>query len=66
MSGRTVRFIDYVIFGDSFTFPTPSQFAVKGHIEATGAPADAHYSINPAGTVLTDEAGGGMTRVRCA
>jgi len=65
ISGRTVRFPDFVIFGDSFTFPAPNQFALKGKIEATGAPAEAHYSINAAGDVLTDEAGGGAVRVRC-
>jgi hypothetical protein len=65
VSGRTVRHPDFVIFGDRFTFPSPNQFALEGHIEATGARADAHYSINAAGNVLTDEAGGGAVRVRC-
>ena len=65
VSGRTVRHPDFVIFGDRFTFPAPNQFALEGHIEATGARADAHYSINAAGNVLTDEAGGGAVRVRC-
>ena len=65
ISGRTVRHPDFVIFGDSFTFPTPNQFALKGKVEATGAPIEAHYSIDAAGDVLTDEAGGGAVRVRC-
>ena len=65
ISGRTVRHPDFVIFGDSFTFPTADQFALKGKVEATGAPIEAHYSINGAGDVLTDEAGGGAVRVRC-
>jgi hypothetical protein len=65
VSGRTLRFSDYVIFGDKFTFSKPNQFALEGHIEKTGARADAHYSINAAGDVLTDEAGGGAVRVRC-
>ena len=66
ISGRTVRHPDFVIFGDSFTFPTPDQLALKGKIEATGAPIEAHYSINAANDELTDEAGGGAVRVRCA
>ena len=66
ISGRTVRHPDFVIFGDSFTFPTPNQVAVKGKVEATGAPIEAHYSINAANDELTDEAGGGAVRVRCA
>ena len=65
ISGRTVRHPDFVIFGDSLTQPAPDQFALKGKIEATGAPAEAHYSINAAGDVLTDGAGGGTIRVRC-
>ncbi len=65
VSGRTVRFPDYVIVGNKFTFPAPNQFALEGHIEKTGARADAHYSIDAAGDVLTDEAGGGAVRVRC-
>ena len=66
ISGRTVRHPDFVIFGESFTFPTPDQVAVKGKVEATGAPIEAHYSINAANDELTDEAGGGAVRVRCA
>lgn len=66
ISGRTVRHPDFVIFGDSVTLPAKDQFALKGKIEATGAPIEAHYSINAAGDVLTDEAGGGAVRVRCA
>jgi hypothetical protein len=66
ISGRTLRFPSHVLFGDSFTFPTPDSFAVKGTVEATGQPAEAHYSLNPQGTLLRDEAGGGTNRVRCA
>ncbi len=65
ISGRTLRFPQFVIFGDSFTFPGPNQFALKGKIETSGRPADAHYSVNTANDVLTDEAGGGAVRVRC-
>jgi hypothetical protein len=66
ISGRTVRHPDFVIFGDSVTLPASDQFALKGKIEATGAPAEAHYSIDASGKVLTDGAGGGTVRVRCA
>lgn len=66
ISGRTVRHWDFVIVGDSFSVPAPDQFALKGKIESTGAPAEAHYSINAAGDVLTDGAGGGVVLVRCA
>ena len=66
ISGRTVRHPDFVIVGDSFEIPASNEFALKGKIEATGAPAEAHYSINAAGDVLTDGAGGGYIRVRCA
>ena len=65
ISGRAVRHPDFVIFGDSVTIPATDQFALKGKIEATGAPAEAHYSINAANDVLTDGAGGGYVRVRC-
>ena len=65
ISGRTVRHPDFVISGESFTQPAPDQFALKGKIEATGARAEAHYSINAAGDILTDGAGGGTVRVRC-
>ena len=60
-----MRFTDFVIFGDSVTVPKPNEFALKGHIEATGAPAEAHYALSPDGSTLTDGAGGGTVRVRC-
>ena len=66
ISGRTVRHPDFVIVGESFATPASDEFALKGKVEATGAPAEAHYSINAAGDVLTDGAGGGYVRVRCA
>ena len=65
ISGRTLRFPTFVIFGDSFSFPEPNQFALEGKIGGTDRPAEAHYSINAAGDVLRDEAGGGTVRVRC-
>jgi hypothetical protein len=64
ISGRTVRHPNFVIFGDQVT-ASGNSFALKGHIEATGARAEAHYSLNPASNVLTDEAGGGAIRIRC-
>ena len=65
ISGRTVRHPDFVIFGDSVALPAPDQFALKGKIEETGAPAEAHYAISATGDVLTDGAGGGYIRVKC-
>lgn len=65
ISGRTVRYPTHVLFGDSFSFPAANQFAVKGKVEGTSRPAEAHYSINAGGDVLTDEAGGGAVRVPC-
>ena len=65
ISGRTVRHPDFVILGESVSIPFADQIALKGKIEATGAPAEAHYSINETNDVLTDGAGGGYIRVRC-
>ena len=66
ISGRTVRTPTAVLFGDRFTFPAPNQFALEGKYEGSGRVGAAHYSINAADDVLTDEAGGGAVRVRCA
>ena len=65
ISGRTVRFTDFVIFGDSVTLPADNQFAIKGKVEGTDHPAEAHYSLDATGNRLIDEAGGGAIRVRC-
>ena len=65
ISGRTVRTPNAVLFGDSFTFPAPNQCALKGKFEGSGQAGAAHYSIDAAGDVLTDQAGGGAVRVRC-
>ena len=65
ISGRTLRFPSFVLEGDSVTFPTDDSFAVKGHNKRTDEPAEAHYSIDAAGLILTDEAGGGAVRVKC-
>ena len=64
ISGRTLRFPTFVIFGDSVT-TSENQFALKGKVEGTGRPAEAQYFIDDAGNELTDGAGGGAVRVRC-
>ena len=66
ISGRTVRLPDAVLSGDSFTFPAPNQFALKGTFEGSKRAGAAHYSLDGTGNILTDEAGGGAVRVRCA
>ena len=66
ISGRTVRTPTAVLVGDSFTFPAPSQVALDGKFEGGGRAGAAHYSLDGTGNVLTDEAGGGAVRVRCA
>ena len=65
ISGRTLRFPAFVLQVDSIALPDDDSFAVKGHNKKTKAPAEAHYSVDPAGIVLTDEAGGGAERVKC-
>lgn len=65
ISGRTIRSPSYVLFGESFTVPAPGQFALEGKYEGSGNVGAAHYSIDAAGDILTDEAGGGMVRMRC-
>jgi hypothetical protein len=66
ISGRTVRTPGAVLFGESFTFPTPNQFALEGKFEGGNQVGAAHYSLDATGNILTDEAGGGAVRVRCA
>ena len=65
ISGRTLRFPAFVLEADSVALPDDDSFAVKGHDKKTKAPAEAHYSVDAAGIVLTDEAGGGAERVKC-
>ena len=65
ISGRTVRFPTFVMFGDSVT-ASGNQFALKGKIEGTDKPAEAQYFISSDGGTLTDGGGGGAVRVRCA
>ena len=65
ITGRDLRYPDFVLSVDSVAVPAANQFAVKGRIEGTGRAAEAHFSINGAGDVLIDEAGGGAVRVKC-
>ena len=65
ISGRTIRYPGHVLFGAEFTTPAANQIAVAGKVEGTDRLAEAHFSINATGDVLTDEAGGGAVRVRC-
>ena len=65
ISERVIRYPSFALIGESVDLPANSSFAVKGHNQRTGAPAEAHYSIDAAGSALTDEAGGGTVRVRC-
>ncbi len=65
VSERVIRYPAFVLIGEGVDLPTGSSFAVKGHNQRTGAPAEAHFSIDATGSLLTDEAGGGAVRVRC-
>ena len=65
ISGRTLRYADFVLLGDTFAFPAADQFAVEGKIEGKDEAGAAHFSINQHGDLLRDEAGGGTIRVRC-
>ena len=64
ISERVIRYPSFVLVGEEVD-PTDSSFAVKGHNQRTGAPAEAHFSIDATGLILTDEAGGGTVRVKC-
>ena len=66
VSERVIRYPSFVLVGEGVDLPVDSSFAVKGHNQRTGAPAEAHYSIDVTGNVLTDEADGGAVRVKCA
>lgn len=65
IAARSLRFPTFVILADSVT-ASANQFALKGKIEGTGRPAEAQYFISDDGERLTDGAGGGAVRVRCA
>ena len=65
VSGSTLRYADFVLLGEEFTFPTPDDLAVEGKVEGKDQVAAAHFSLNRHGDLLRDEAGGGTVRVRC-
>ena len=68
ISGATLRFPENVVRVASVEQPNANAFVAKGERagEGTSGPAEFHYSTNAAGDRLTDEAGGGMVRVRCS
>ena len=65
VTGNSVRFPAFVLAVKSVSQPAPNAFAVKGYSKQTKKPAEAHFSIDETGNLLTDEAGGGQVRVRC-
>ena len=65
ISDRTVRYPSFILSVESVDLPTDKSFAVKGVNKNTKAAAEAHFSIDATGSILTDEAGGGAMRVRC-
>lgn len=60
-----LRFPDFVLEVEEVNAPSGDSFAVKGRNKTSDAPAEAHYSIDVTGGILTDQAGGGTVRVRC-
>ena len=65
VTGNSVRYPAFVLAVESVAQPTQYAFAVKGYSKQTKAPTEAHFSIDPTGNILTDEAGGGTVRERC-
>ena len=65
ISERVIRYPSLVLVSESVDLPTDAGFAVKGYSQRTGAPAEAHFSLDATSNILTDEAGGGAVRVRC-
>ena len=65
VTGNSVRYPAFVLAVESVTQPAPNSFAVKGLNKQSKKPAEAHFSIDETGNLLTDEAGGGQVRVRC-
>ena len=66
ITDNSLRYPAFVLAVESVTQPTPNSFAVKGFNKKTKAPTEAHFSLDATGNILTDEAGGGTIRVRCA
>jgi hypothetical protein len=65
ISESVIRYPAFVLVSERVDLATDLSFAVKGQNQRTGAPAEAHFSIDATGSVLTDEAGGGAVRERC-
>jgi hypothetical protein len=65
ISERVIRYPSLVLVSESVEQPTYADFVVKGYSQRTGAPAEAHLSIDATGNILTDEAGGGAVRMSC-
>ena len=65
ISESVIRYPSFVLIGEGVDLPTDLSFAVQGHNQRTGAPAEAHFSIDATGSILTDQAGGGAVRMRC-
>jgi hypothetical protein len=65
ISGDAVRYPSFVLSSESVDLPGDNSVAVKGRNETTKAAAEAHFSMDATGSILTDEAGGGAVRVRC-
>ena len=65
ISESVIRYPSFVLVGESVDLPTDSSIAIKGQNQRTGAPAEAHFSIDVTGLILTDEAGGGTVREKC-
>ena len=67
VSGATLRFHESVmtVADARETGPRAVNLIGSAQGEGTTRPAEYHFSIDAAGRTLTDEAGGGMVRVRC-
>jgi hypothetical protein len=65
ISESVIRYPTFVLVSERVDLATDLSFAVKGQNQRTGAPAEAHFSIDATGSVLTDQAGGGAVRMRC-
>ena len=65
VSDRSLRYADFVLLGEDFTYPAADEFAVEGKVEGKSEGAAAHFSLNKHGDLLRDEAGGGTVRMRC-
>ena len=60
-----LRYPEFVVVVEEVSAPDANSFAVKGRNKKSGEAAEAHFSLDVTGNILTDEVGGGTTRVRC-